>query len=195
MSTEITYAGFNGRAARERIGESAAVVFDPSGRHFYVFTSIGSGTPSPVWHHRQVEFPVPASASLEAVEAVLRTLEATTEALAACYLGSEWDGHNHVGSWMEGYNAHLDVLEEAAKGVATYWEADNWLDGDPGAVQKEIENLLRAGKTIEEAIEERTTAEMEAAAGQNVLIDEDDMRKSITWFAEKVAEKIAEEDE
>jgi hypothetical protein len=198
---EITYTGFSGRAARETIGESAAVAFDPENREFYVFTRIGSGTPEVVWHNRHVSFSIPANASLEAVEETLREMEETTEALLECYEGVEWDGHNNVGSWEDGYEEHLEALEAAIKGgdseegVATYWKAEDWLGGDPGAVMGEIEALMRDGKTVEEAVEERVTIEVEAAADEDALIDESDTRKVLTGYAERIAKKIADEED
>src|SRR5690348_7086271 len=81
-----------------------SVILDAEGDEIrvYTFNAIGSGTPMSVWHNRHrmiatVDVQTVPDALLEA----LREHEDTIRAIAARYLGTEWDGSNHIGRWSD----------------------------------------------------------------------------------------------
>ena len=95
----------------------------------FVWSCIGSAQPEPAFNNRWYGVcSVPRTAVPSEVEKVLRSHEELLIEINSFYDGSEWDGHNHRGSWADPDN--LDkltaVIQEAMDEVSTYCEASNY---------------------------------------------------------------------
>lgn len=73
---------------------------------------------------------VPAGAVGQSVLDALKGQEAHWLELASRYLGTEWDGHNHIGRWMEDEDGGYDpVIDNLFADVAIKEDAGDALDG------------------------------------------------------------------
>jgi len=92
------------------------------------FDHVGAGCPEPAWHGRWAAI---GSIGPQIVgESVLRTLEILIDdllAVAERYLGSEWDGNNHVGRWRgQEAGMELDRWEDERADWQCYWDAGDY---------------------------------------------------------------------
>jgi len=124
---------------------------DPEKHTVYVFTCVGAGIPAAAWHNRQVQIlRIPADAIAESVcNAVLMVEERLAE-LCDRYLGSEWDGSNHVGRWAEDGGGVLEWVGDRIPEIACYWDAGDWFSGD--GTDDDIRARLRSGKKPQEIL-------------------------------------------
>jgi len=179
--TEITFEGFEGRAARDRLGEHAEVVLDPESRSCWVLCGIGNGVPAMLWHRRAISFRVDAGACLEDVEEVLRAHLDEIAEIFANYGGSEWNGNNLVGlgSWGEGSGELVEALalacsEEGA--VRTYWDAEEWLAPAHADMSREVAARVRRGASPRAACAEVAANEADT---HEAVLDADELETAI----------------
>lgn len=114
-----------------------------------IFSSVGPGCPEPAWHSRwHCLGSLPVEYCAESLVEVLESQRDTLEQIAASYLGSKWDGSNHVGRWCEWLDGvDLDLECE------TYWFADDWLSHTTR--DETVRDVLDLGDgTIESAVAE-----------------------------------------
>jgi hypothetical protein len=196
--SEITFSGMTGRAAREGIGERCVLVLDPERRAVYPFTTIGSGWPTNVFHGRAIALNVPAAADLASVEQVLRSRDGALAELLDAYVGTRWDGCNHVGVWSGEFDARREreeALEEALKDAARVWPASDWLRPVWADVVREARQRLDAGESREGALAAMVDAEAADATENGVLLDVRELAEAIGRAIAEAAEAIREESE
>jgi hypothetical protein len=99
-----------------------------------IFRNVGPGCPEPAWNNRwhclgslAVDFVA------DSLVEVLESQRDTLEHIAASYLGSRWNGSNHVGRWAESVD---DIQIELD--CETYCPASDWLGCDWPSVDREI---------------------------------------------------------
>jgi len=157
--------------------------------------NVGPGCPEPAWHSRwhclgnlSVDF------IAESLVEVLESQRDTLEQIAASYLGSEWDGSNHVGRWRE----WLDGIEIDLE-CETYWPASDWLGQT--TLEETARDVLDLGDgTIETAVDEilhyaEGTARLEESDVEAVVRDRlDDYRTETMERLEALTEGEDSED-
>lgn len=177
-------------------GSSVRLVLEPGGERedgiprVYTFGHVGPGVPERVWHRRHLTL---CSVSVAAVPERLREIvEAHIDeivALSERYLGTEWDGHNHVGRWDLGPEDDcadaLAVSREVEESCPTYWDAGDWFAGNPGGV---VDTALHAG-TIDAAV----ACEIDDAP-DDVYLDGDDVRETLVSLIECEIESLDGDD-
>jgi hypothetical protein len=145
-----------------------------------------TGTPEPAWHHRwtRIYGYGPAVSGDSLLEALTDLSDELIE-LAETYQGSQWDGHNHVGSWeiTDGPD-ELSIQSHPRWGeVATYWDAGDYLATDThGVIQETLQY-----DTIAAAVDT-----MIADADADVLLDETDLVEAITDLLREELAELAE---
>jgi hypothetical protein len=193
----ITYSGFQGRAARARLGESARIILDPEDRSVSVYRAIGNGVPERVWHNRALILSITsANAELGSVEGALREQEELIAQIFSIYGGTRWDGNNHVGIWPKPAAQYdqspADTLVEAiseainAEGATKhYWDAGDWLSPAKPDVMAGLRSALREREDgdLEQAIAEYAREEI-SDADADVILDEDEVVAELTRWAE-----------
>lgn len=177
-------------------GWRACLILDPEDRTVSLYRCIGSGTPVNVWHNRALTASINIAASGEAVAEILREHASAVEAIFDSYEGSEWDGHNHVGSWatddqqMPTYTADLASLEAALEDAPTYWSAGDWLEGDWSGSKRELRKALAAGQTADEV----AAAWVASGRSDGALLDHDDVAKQIARMVKEIEEEDADDE-
>ena len=164
------------------------VILDPVDRKVYTWGRIVSGSPGPVWHRRHITLaalrPDFVGASLEAE---LREREADIVAIADAYIGDEWD---YVGRWADDVDDLTGPIEDALEhgtAVARYWDAGDWLGGDPDTV---LGDALLRGDIVASA-----TAEVEQAKDQGAHIKQSDAERYIRSLAEERISDLADDED
>ena len=134
------------------------------------------GTPMPAWHNLWHYLGrLPAACVGDSALAMLEDLEDTILQIDKAYLGSEWDGSNHVGKWdlNEDFDYHLEQKwTEAAAEVAQYWLAGDWYVNDGRtwvdyAAEMGLDPEIVKGRDWENKVSE-ASAEFEAEQDQAV---------------------------
>ena len=97
----------------------------------YDNAAVGSGCPESVWHNRARSWSVPVSADLDTLAELLADSEDLIREIDSRYLGSEWDGSNHVGRWEDAkaYEASFeeDDMYALIAQCPQYWDAGDYL--------------------------------------------------------------------
>lgn len=141
-----------------------------------VFGAIGSGVPERAYHQRWHYIgKVSPDAVSESVEATLRRCEGAMLALDATYQGKEWDGHNHVGRWLEDERLERELLDirEALSEVSTYWAASDYF-----APLGDVDSRMRELATLD-SLDEVVEREMKNTGYDGMYLDEADVRKEL----------------
>lgn len=150
----------------------------------YLWSNVGSGCPEPAYNRRWISLGSPGTAYVaDALIAKLRGVEDHLLTIDAAYIGTEWDGHNHVGRWEDAIDGNLQAVRDAIADVQTYWDADDWFS----PINASQLNLELA------SITEIAEAEIASAAGDAAL-DLDDCRKAIRRMIQRAAEEETDED-
>lgn len=146
------------------------------------FSNVGPGCPEPAWHSRwhclgslSVDFVA------ESLVEVLESQRDTLEQIAASYLGSEWNGNNHVGRWygdLDGVEIDLDC--------ETYCDPDEWLGCDLPRTDREILSAESLESLAEDIVHD--------ADGTARLILDDVLDYLIDHAREMLNEKQADDD-
>ena len=166
------------------------VALDPhgdGGGRVYVYNMIGGGTPMAVWHNRHLVLGrAPVEAVPEQLEKALRADDAqdAIRALAARWLGDEWDGSNHVGRWRDHEELDTDCqrFERAfLADVPQYWDAADWFSGNPEEVIKQA----IADASIDAAVEREVDQ-----ARPDAYLREADAEKALRWLLEKRRDRL-----
>lgn len=166
--------------------QNPRIFLDPENGRVYTFGCIGSGSPAKAYHgiHRTLG-QVPVDADPDSVRDLLQAQESKILGIQERYLGTEWDGHNHVGKWedddREDFEEQLDL-----EGVATFWDASDFFYADPDTVLGE---LLKA-----ESLESYVDAEIESAAGQQVLLKRSDCLETLRQLLTEEIERLNDDE-
>ena len=145
-----------------------------------VWSNVGSGVPEPAYHCRWLSLgPVNTEFCAASLVAVLRDQAETLCQMADCYLGSEWDGHNHVGRWRD--QEWLESLtQDPTYGLrlecATYCSASDWFTDVGSDLVAEIKNADDLDDWAEGIVET-------AASDCEVILDAEDVRD---WAEEQL---------
>jgi len=140
-----------------------ALYLDPETRRVSHYEQYGDGTPMPVHHGRALLIDLPRSVVGTAVREVLTGDDCCRLLIAICdrYIGSEWNGSNHVGRWQgedDEYGTELQDMVERVKalfeGLPSYWSAGSYLT--PVWNQEEADNIRRllADKPLDKIVED-----------------------------------------
>ena len=115
-------------------GARNVLYYDPEDNSAYVFSYVGNSS-WPMEAHNNIHVcigNVDAKTSEESLQEWCQAHADSFDALGECYMGTEWDGSNHVGSWTEDRESIeqslSDALDEAD--LPTYWDAEEWMHGD-----------------------------------------------------------------
>jgi hypothetical protein len=168
------------------------------------------GTPMPAWHGRWASIgSYGPDVQGESVLAALRELEPLLLAASDAYLGSEWDGSNHVGRWevetdedgialgCEATDALYLAWEQAAESLVTAWDAGDWYAPARVSWADICEAHGVDTERGESALAELAEHEEEVAASDGVLLSrtEDALRSLLEEHREKLAEDDDEDDD
>ncbi len=111
-------------------GYRIEVYLNPETHEVYTFDFVGAGVPIAAWHRRHVWVcTVPDRAIPESVVEVLSNQVGYLAAVCDQYLGSEWDGNNHVGKWAEAPEDPGPPFE-----FACYWDPAIWFEDSQGEI-------------------------------------------------------------
>lgn len=126
-------------------GYRIELYLDPENCIVYTFDCVGAGVPMLAWHRRHRWIcTIPDRAIPESVAEVVTAHVGHLVALCERYLGTEWDGSNHVGRWAEPYEpSYFDC--EPGLDFACYWDPGDWFSGD--GTDTEIRELAAQGHT------------------------------------------------
>jgi hypothetical protein len=176
-------------------GTQVQLIFTPSaeaGGEWSVcnWANVGAGEPMDVYHRRALRLcSVPVETVAEFLEEWCREREQIWDELDACYLGSEWNGHNHVGRWsdLQWLDAKMDSID---RDFAMYMDASDWLYADLPQAKRQIlecESLdSLADDLISEAepnIIERTNMESELRHIAQRMLDDLDPAEDLESIA------------
>lgn len=191
----LAFSGFQGRAARARIGEHAAVLICPEDRSVAVYRAIGSGVPVLVWNRRAVLVAIPASACLEDVETALRGTD-LVDRITGLYRGTAWDGHNNIGRWS-GADGELVALEEELREILAddrtvrhYVDAGEWLSPVSADLAEDVAECVRKGARPADAIDAVASAVVLDASGEGAIVDEQEARAAIACFYSRAVYRL-----
>lgn len=148
----------------------------------FVWSCIGSAQPEPAFNNRWYGVcSVPRTAVPSEVEKVLRSHEELLIEINSFYDGSEWDGHNHRGSWAD--HANLDkltaVIQEAMDEVATYWSASDYFQ------PVNVEGIVYDDEPLSAIV----AREVSLGAGSEMYLESEDVEEWITSSARKWLDK------
>lgn len=120
-------------------GYRIEVYLNPENHEVYTFDFVGSGVPTAAWHHRHVWIcTIPDRAIPESVVEVLSGYVGHLVAICDNYLGTYWDGSNHVGRW-----ADTPREPDHPFNFSCYWDPSVWFESSEG----EILAMSAAGHT------------------------------------------------
>jgi hypothetical protein len=115
---------------------------------------IGNGVPFNVWHRRAIRWRIPALTA-EAANGLLADILPYAETILAGY-ESEWDGHNHVGSYTDAASEAIEAVNSLCDrdwdGQSTEsWDAGDWF-GSEGGYDYQCRSLGITAATTDEEI-------------------------------------------
>jgi|GEM_PF-1500036 len=195
--TPIDYSDLPvGRLGPRASGGTASLVVTPAAENggeigLHIFEEGGGNSwPARVHHGRAIMVGELAGTDGAAVEEILRAHEDLLRAIDSAYLGTRWDGSNHVGVWKPGDiegetadDAPAEQLREALAEAASYWDAENWLSADLSDVARKLYAELAEGKsTLAYA-----AAEVATARDQDALIDLEDVDRLLESLLDDAA--------
>lgn len=126
-----------------------ALFINPEQRRCYVDARYVGSIPAPVYHRREVSIPVPANIRAQDLRDYLALSQDLLQAICDAYLGTEWDGNNHVGRWEESEyreRAEFELGEGIDQNCHSGWtDAVQWLSGSEDEILGEMLPLVRKG--------------------------------------------------
>ena len=156
FNSEVFQASVKALGSKDFTAEASiynSIYFDPEESKIILFTDTQSSWPAAAHHKLWTSIcRVPDNSTPESVVEVLLGCEALVTDLASAWIGSEWDGSNHVGVWDK------PALEFASFKIEDYfhthnfcveWAVEYWLDGDA----EYIYFLNKNGKSKDEIVE------------------------------------------
>lgn len=151
-------------------GTQITLYVDPENNRVYTFSNVGNGQPMLAFHGRRMNVgQIPLDTVPASLEAWIAAREDQFLELIAEYEGHEFNGTDHKGRWSE-RAAELatkldDELQDDLRGdrIQRYWDAAEWLDGDPQSV---VDAAIATG-SISESVER----EVSDAAANGACID------------------------
>jgi len=157
------------------------------------FQRNGPGTPAPAYHRRWRHITtVPAKTVGESVLRWLQSVEDVLLALDEHYLGSEWDGHNHIGKWNWGPDDDEDLAFESAldprDAFEHYWEAGDWF-----VDRNSWEDFCREFKMDPESALSEAWREVVAELAKKIEDATDEHVSGIEEYVENTAQEYREE--
>jgi len=163
-------------------GHKTDIYLDPEKKAVYTF--VGSNS-SPMAAFNNIDLHllrVHNGSIASSVQAAIDNVSDNIGSVLALYLGTEWNGNNHVGQWGEGLCDELECLQEklSLTPAACYWDASEWFD----PVLDDLKTEWEAGKTAEQIID-----------GQNLGDDCDgevDRNEAIAWLNGMIGEWSAD---
>ena len=172
-------------------GMRHSLYLDPEAREVSTFSVVGSGQPIAAFHGRALMISIPVGVRGSDLADWLEGERDAIGEIFADYLGSEWNGNNHVGRWRVPGDYcdmpdHVDAVckLELSLGEAelpTLWPAGDYLAaGD--YTDRELE-LLTTPEGREELAEE-----LIAGADHSVVLDRDDLIEYLTDYHARISD-------
>jgi len=130
-------------------GHVTKIYLDPERGTVHATQLDQNGWPARAHHNiDQCILVVEGNAIPSSVVSAVLVVEDEILALLGFYLGTEWDGSNHVGQWAEGAWDAMCALDTAIERqeITCYWDAGDWL----AEGEDELIAALRSGQTPEE---------------------------------------------
>jgi len=153
-------------------GQKTDIYLDPEKKAVYTFVGSNS-SPMAAFHNIDLHLLTVHNGSIpSSVQAAIESVSENIDSVLALYLGTEWDGNNHIGQWGEDFGAEVECLQEKLSSIplACYWDASEWFN----PVVDELKEDWKTGKTAEQIID-----------GQNLGNDCDgevDRDEAIGWL-------------
>ena len=163
-------------------GQKTDIYLDPEKKAVYTFVGSNS-SPMDAFHNIDLLLMRVHNGSIaSSVQAAIENISENIGSVIDLYLGTEWDGSNHVGRWDEGLCDELECLQEklSLTPAACYWDASEWF----GPVVDDLKAEWKSGKTADQIID-----------GQNLGDDCDgevDRDEAIAWLNGMIGEWSAD---
>ena len=146
----------------------------------YMDVQIGNGCPMSAWNNRWYTLgSVGTECEPESLQNELEQFEDEYREIDDAYLGSEWNGNNHIGQWDQAaiYNSNWDnIAMQARENCNQFWSATDWFQGSLADIDLTKESIA-------------AIAEWESCTADGAVLDQDDCE---TFLRHAISERVEE---